>query len=186
MARDFFIPGESLVQVKSRIDSGISALTQLGLAADAISVTPHFMHSDINVDAWGQAPADVQWMLAEVTISMNLIHVDRSVLDECLRLSMGNAPFIGTLGRAGQRLGNNSARFAIGNSFIGLNITSPVAGKPWRFFYAYLADNPVEIPCGVEKAIFRCNWRAIPFTQDPYGAGLGAFGSVLWDYTLDT
>src|SRR2546426_1017285 len=90
MARDFFIAGESLVQVKGRTDSAIASLSQLGLSYDAIRVRPDVYHEDILLDAWGsRVPADVQVMLGAVSITINLIHVDQAVLRECLRLSMG-------------------------------------------------------------------------------------------------
>lgn len=198
MSRDFYINGESLVQVKGRTDCDIASLSQLGLSADPITVSPVFKHEDINVDAWGQAPADVQWMLAEVMISMNLIHFDPAVLAVCMRLSMGGGGTqYGQMGRAGQRLGNNLPRFApsqvnpatgnlAGNNYIGLNITSPVEALPYRFIFSYLANPPMTLPLGAKKSIVQVNFRAIPYTQDPYGGGTGAFGYQLWDNTLDT
>ena len=186
MARDFQIPGECLVQVKGMAGTGIGSLAELGLSADPITVTPRFRHKDMNVDAWGEAPADVQFMLAEAFISMNLVHYDESVLDVCLRESMGGGAGPGTFPRAGTRLGGGVGRFVTGNHYIGLNITSPVQGKPWRFYFTYLADTPIRKTLGVEKSIVQVNFRAVPYTTDPYGGGTGAAGTVLWDHTLDT
>ena len=197
MARDFYINGESLVLVKGRSDSAIGSLSQLGLASDPITVSPGFKHKDINVNAWGEAPADVQWMLSDVNVSMTLMHFDSTVLATCWQLSMGGSLVEGQMGRAGQRMGNNQARFTAatgspatgnnsGNNYIGLNIASPVQGTPWRFFYAYLAQPPFRFPLGVEKSAVTLNWRVIPYTQDPYNGGLGAYAYPLWDHTLDT
>lgn len=186
MARDFHINGESLVLVKSRSDSALGSLQELGLASDKITCSPRFKHRDINVDAWGEAPADVQFMLAEVGISMTLIHYDRTILEACIALSTGSNTSEGVLPRAGTRLGGGVARFAAGNNYIGLNISSPVEGRPWRFYFCYLADTPFSYPLGTEKSMVTLNWRAIPYTTDPYQGGVGAQGQVLWDHELDS
>lgn len=196
MARSIHVPGEAMVFVKGAQGTAIASLSQLGLAASEVRITPVFKKMDVNVNAWGDAPVDVQHMLAEVLISMDLVHFDRTVLDECIRLSMGGGgASLGEVNRAGALLGNNLARFASGNRYIGLNIASPVSAKPWRFYYAYLADNPAEFPVGVQRSIVSCNWRAIPYTNDPWGggtaqpntvAGTGALNAVIWDHTLDT
>lgn len=185
MVRDFFITGECLVLVKSRSDSSIGSLTQLGLSPERIAVTPIFKHKDINVDAWGEAAVDVQWMLAEARVRMTLVHYDRSVIDECMRLSMGFPTAVGQLARAGTRLGGGLARFAVGNNYIGLNLTAPIGNKPWRFYYAYLMGQP-EFPLGVEKSVVTLDWRVLPYTTDPWGGGTGAQNYVLWDYANDT
>lgn len=197
MARDFYVNGECLVLVKGRTDSSISSLSQLGLAADPVRVTPVFRHQDINVDAWGQAPADVQWMLAEMMVSMTMIHFDRTVLNTCIALSMGGGqPAVGQMARAGTRLGGGVTRFMPGNNYIGLQLTSPVGGIPWQFFFTYLMDPPVEFPLGTEKSLLPLRWRVIPYPlpstslpagSDPYGNGLGATNYPLWSHTvLDT
>lgn len=190
MARDFQIPGECLVYVKGRADSGIGALQELGLADGPINVSLKFNHEDIKVDAWGQAPPETQWMLAEATVSMNLVHFDPSILDICIMESMAGAPAIGQMRRAGARMGNNLARFAaggaLGNHYIGLNLTAPVSLKPWCFYYSFLAQNPATYPMGTQKQVAQLQWRVIPYTQDPWGGGTGANGTVLWSHTLDT
>ncbi len=197
MARDFYINGETMVSVKGRADSEIGSIQQLGLSEDPIRVSLNFRHEDINVDAWGgRIPAEVQWFLSDAIITMNLIHIDRNILDVCFLESMGGATAIGSLRRAGARLGNNLPRFAgggqLGNHYIGLNLSAPVGGVPWRFFTTYLTDSPFEQPLGTEKSIFTLRWRAIPYTQDPWGGvtagnpGTGAEGAQLWDYVLDT
>lgn len=188
MARDFYINGETMVSVKSSTFS----LTQLGLAEAPIQMTFDFRHKDILLDAWGsEIPADVQYKLAAVSINMTLIHFDATVLDNCMALSMASS-MIGLTGRAGTRMGAGLGRFVSGNRYIGLNLASPVAGKPYRFYYAYLTQQPVVFPVGTEKTVATCNWRAIPYTTDPWGGGAGAGadpsvgGGIIWDNTLDT
>lgn len=190
MARDFFVNGESLIYVKGRSDSAIGSLQELGLASDPVKITPTFNHMDVNVDAWGKAPAEVQWMLATVDITFTMVHFDRSILDTCIGLSMGGRATAGQMGRAGQRMGGNFARFAAGNNFISLNIASPVGSKPWRFFFTYLTNQAFEFPLGTERSLVPMRWRCVPYTTDPAGiAGgviLGAQGYQLYDHTLDT
>jgi len=193
MGRDFVIQGESLVNVKANPNTLMPSSTQLGLAYDAIRVRPIVHHEDCTVDAWGSAPADVQWMLAEAHVTMNLTHVDPAILQECVRLSMGGATGttagFGSFARAGTRLGNNQPRFAVGNNYIGLNITAPIDNLPWRFFFAYLMDPPFEWPLGTRRSIISLNWRVVPFTQDPAGivGGVitGATNYQLWDRGSD-
>lgn len=187
MARAFFINGESLVQVKGRSDSSIGSLSELGLAEGPIRVRPRNFHKDINVDAWGMAPPDVQWMLGDLTVAMTLIHFDPAVLETCLMLSQGGGQAsVGQFNRAGTLMGNNTARFGAGNNYIGLNITSPVASRPYRFYYAYLPDDAIDWPLGTEKSVVELRWRVVPFTTDPYGGGTGARNYILWDRTADT
>src|SRR5436309_431633 len=138
MARDFTIPGESLVSVKGNVTTTISSLTQLGLADSEIRVTPVFKHRDITVNAWGEAPPEIQWMLGWATIRMTLIHVDTAVLQAVVAESMcapsgGGPTAFGQMGRAGSRMGGGGARFAPGYRFVGLNISAPISGLPWRF-----------------------------------------------------
>lgn len=191
MSRDFDIPGPALVLVKGRSDSAIGTIQELGLSDQVINVTLNFRHKDINVECWGDIPPDVQFKLADIRISFSLIHFDRTILEACISESMGGAPAFGQLAGAGFRLGNGKARFASGaglsgNHLIGLNITSPINGVPWRFLYCYMEGTPAEFPLGTEKSIIRTNWRCIPYTQDPYNGGLGAYGVTLCDHTLDT
>jgi len=191
MSRDLFVNGETMVYVKGRADSGIGAIQQLGLAEGPIKVSLDFKHKDVNLDAWGgEVPAEVQFMLASASVSMSLIHFDRSILDVCLMESMAGAPAIGQLRRAGSRMGNNLPRFAgggeLGNHYIGLNLSSPIGNKPWRFFYSYMTGPPIDFPLGTEKSVVGVNWRVIPYIQDPWNGGLGADGAILWDHILDS
>ena len=199
MARDFYIAGEVMVYVKGRSDSGIANISELGLATDQIRVSPRSSYEDLPVNAWGRGIPDTQWMLQYVMVTINLIHVDPAILAECMRLSQGGGGNVGQDGvfaRAGQRLGNNQARFApsqvapatgllAGNNYIGLNLAAPVNGIPWRFSYAHLADQPADFPLGTDKSVISTNWRVIPYIQDPWGNGTGAYNYVLWDHVLD-
>ena len=99
---------------------------------------------------------------------------------------MGGAASIGALARAGTRLGGGNARLAVGWHYIGLNIQSPIANKPWRFYAAYMTGPPMDHPLGTEKSIITVNWRAIPYAVDPWNSGSGAAGVALWDHDLDT
>lgn len=192
-----------MVSVKGYSGSTIGSLTQLGLAHNGILIRLNFKHRDINVDSWGpEVPVDVQCFLADAQISMQIVDVDRAVLDRVLEHSMGIAAtggIVGQMPHAGQRMGQGAisagptARF--GNNYIGLNISSPIGGKPWRFYYTYLTGTPFEQPIGTERSIFTLNWRAIPYTNDPWGggsaqaagaAGTGALNAYLFDSTLDT
>lgn len=188
--------------VKGRADSTIGSLQQLGLADSPIRVSLSFRSLDIHVDAWGNVPAEVQNMLTEARIHMRLVHFDRAILDVCVMESMAGAPAIGAMRRAGARMGNNLPRFApggsLGNHYIGLNIASPIGNLPWRFWYTYLAEQPMIFPLGAERSLVDLAWRAIPYTTDPWGTGnipgsaqpstvpgTGAEGAVLWDHVLD-
>lgn len=190
MARNWFVNGETLVNVKGRSDSSIGSLSELGLADGPIVIRPNFRHRDITLDAWGsEVPAEVQFMLADVTVEMTLVHIDRDVLDTCILESMAGAPAIGQCRRAGALMGNNLARFAAGgatgNHYIGLNLSSPIGGKPWRFYFSYLTGPAMDHPVGTEKSLTRLTWRAIPYTTDPYGSGSGAQTSPIWDHVAD-
>jgi hypothetical protein len=201
MARDFFINGETMIAVKGRSDLvNIAALTNFGLCDTPIHVRLDFKTLPIKVDAWGdQVAPEIQTMLTQAMVTMTLVHFDRPILDTLVQESQAGAPVIGQLARAGARMGNNLPRFApsgtpnpatgvatTGNHFIGLNIASPVGGKTWRFFYAMLANSPLEFPLGTERSIVTLNWLCVPYTQDPWNAGLGAQGTVLWDHSQDT
>lgn len=183
MARDFFVNGESLLEVQGGANSSIvTNLTELGLCSDPVRIRPSFRHRDINLDAWGgEIPADTQWMLAEIQINCTLIHVDISVLEEIIRLSMGAPAAFGQMARAGTRMGNNSALLSATQAYFKLVITSPVAARPWRFFATFLAQPPLEFPLGTEKSMIPVQFRVIPYTQDPYGGGTGAQNYVLFD-----
>ncbi len=192
MARDFIINGPCLVRVRGRSDSGIGAISELGLTGEQIHCSPRFRYRDLNVEAWGDVAVDVQMMLAEVIVTMDLIHFDRTILAWCIQESMASSAE-GRLPLTGMRLGNNSARFTpsngnvlAGNRLMSLNLSSPVLTLPWRFPTSYIMDP--DFPQGAEKSVVRCQWRVIPFAQDPYngagnGPGTAAQDVILWDHT---
>lgn len=197
MSRGFQVPGECMVLVKGNSASAIASLSQLGLTEDSVQVTYTYRFQDIKVNAWGNMgpPPEEQCFLAEVNVSMNLVHFDEAVLKECVRLSLAGAPVEGQMPRTGALMGGQAARFAVGNNYIGLNLTSPVAGNPYRFYYARLANNPFSVPMGTERQVATLNWRVIPYTNDPWGggtaqpntvAGTGSLGALLWDRVLDS
>lgn len=195
MARGFQVTGECMVLVKGPAGSSIASLTQLGLSPDQITVTEGIHHQPIKVNAWGNgmAPADEQVFAIDATIQMTLVNFDITVLEECYRLGVA-APVFGQMPRTGALMGNGLARFAAGNNYIGLNITAPVNGLPYRFFYARL-DQRLVLPYGTERQVAQCNWYAYAYTNDPWGggtaqpntsAGTGSLGAQVFDHTLDT
>lgn len=187
MARDLFINGEVLVAVKGPQGSLISSLSELGLSADGdITITPQIFQDEVTADAWGDAPFEVQLRLSTVTIDMTLVHFDQAVLQECWRLSLGGPQFVGQVARAGARMGSNLARFAAGNNFMGLNLTSPIAGLPYRFYYTYLTQQPLVWPLGTKRSLAKLNWKAIPAVADPWQGGQGATNYTIWDRVLDS
>ncbi len=198
MARGFQIPGECMVLVKGASNSAIANLSQLGLCQDSVDVSYQFSLQGIKVNAWGNSaeiPPEEQCFLSSVNVTMSLVHFDEAVLKECVRLSLGGAPVEGQMPRTGALMGGQVARFAPGNNYIGLNLTSPVAGNPYCFWYARLANNPFTAPMGTERQVVALNWKVIPYTNDPWGggsaqpgtvAGTGSQGATLWTRTLDT
>jgi len=190
MGREYYINGESLVQVKvgghaaGMVDGtspipASSGIYELGLAAEDIRMQFNFKYIDQKYSEWGtDIPVDVMWNLSDVIISMNLIHFDSSVLDFCFAEAMGGAigPLpvgdpIGNFYDAGQALspfgsmlGNNAPLGDSGCHFIGLSILSEQEGRPWNFPSAYII-NPV-FPLGTKTSIAQVNWRAIPYS--PY------------------
>lgn len=193
MARQLFINGAQLVEVKGRAGTNLASKQELGLPEGPISVTISPEFDDVQIDAWGgSVPYDLQSLLAECTVTMNLLNVDRSILDDCIMESFAGAGAtgtgIGTIGllpTAGRLMGGGNARFAANNHFIGLNIRSPIGNKPWRFWYAVLTGN-VEQKLGTKRSLFVLTWRVIPYTIDPWNTGLGSQSTVLWDHTLDS
>lgn len=181
---------------------GVADGRPLGLASDSIRISPRYVHHDMRVDDFGpEIPADVMQNLADVTIRMNLVHVDKDILDVCLRESLGGgAGKWGVLAPAGEILGGNKDFFASGWHYTSLNLLTN-DNLPWRFRAAYLSQNPAEIPLGTRHSIFNLTWRAIPYYfQSVFapvlggGGGNGDFGGgevvssgvVLFDHSPDS
>lgn len=185
MGRSLYINGEAMVYVKGPAGSAIANLSELGLCEDQARITIHPIHSEIRLDAWGGAPAEVQRMNSFVTVTLRLLQFDADVLAEVVRLTMGGN-LEGRTGRAGPLMGNGLARFAPGNNFIGLNIAAPQNSRHWRFFSAYLKDPIGEYPLGTLRSTVPVFFQAIPYTSDPWQGGLGATNFPIFDHTLDT
>lgn len=203
MGRDFIINGETLVLVKGvgalRSDSPATpVLKELGLAEGGIIISPRFIRQDIHTDDFGSTiPAEVMNLLAEVRISMTLIHTDIEVLEQCIIEAMDGG-FIdggseGELAGAGALMGRGKDLFGVDPDdrsndchYISLNLTSPVLNRPWRFPTAYLADDPVEIPLSATASAYQVTWRAIPYKKSSPTTEATSIGLSLWDHTLDT
>lgn len=214
MARDFVINGETLVKVKfgAHIPASVpggSNLSELGLATERITVTPKFFHKDIYVNDFGpNTPAEVLAMMGDCTISMNLIHYDKNVLDTCIAESQGgttvkpeniginlalNLGIAGVFNPTGTVMGGEypTIMYLSGCHYMGLNLSSPVLEMPWRFRKTYLIDT-VRYPLGTEKSIVSLNWRAIPYQTPPTGIAattqieILSSGAVLYDHLADT
>ncbi len=183
MVRDVFINGETLVTVRGSAGSAvIGSMQQLGLAVSSIRITPNYNHLAVTADAWGQAPFEMQFMLATVNISMTLVHFDRVVLAACQAESMGGSASEGQLTRAGTRLGSNAALYSAGCHYISLGLTSPQAGSPWLFYFCFMTGPPMEFPLGTERSLVVTNWQAIPAANDPWQLGLGAQGAYIFSH----
>ncbi len=185
MARDFQINGETLVRVQTGVLPGfnLQSATELGLAIDAIQVSFTYNRDILTVDAWGKAPVDVQNMNMIAHIRMNLVHVDIDVLEAVQQITVGGNATLGTVGRAGVRLGNNVAPGVGAGRLITVGLTSPQLTRPYRFYNCYLDNPPIQIPLGTERSVFALNWTAIPYVDDPYQASAGCSNWALYDRT---
>ncbi len=188
MARQYFINGETMITVKGNATSLIATVQELGLSQDAISVTEDYNHDDIAVDAYGNTnginPPDQQIFGAQVVVKMNLVHYDVLILQECVRLSMGNAPVEGQLSRAGTLMGGNQPLYGTANNFISVGISSPVGGIPWTFLSCYLFQRPVTYPLGTKRSIVDLLWRGIAYSVDPWNGGTGSQGVPLYTHNV--
>lgn len=192
MARDFYIAGECMVRVRfgkhvviyggvgSNPISGSQTIFDLGLTESQVRFNLRYNHEDVHVNDYDKIPADVMWMMGEGTVSMNLIHFDRKVLDAVMQESMGG--FVGQLAAggacwpAGVPLGNGLATQTSGNHFMELQlITQQNPTDPWIFPTAYLAGTPVEWPLGTEKSVVQCSWRTIPFNDPSTSMNIAGF-----------
>lgn len=198
MARDWYINAECLVRVKGARGTVIEDISELGLASEAIRVTPRFVHQDMRADDYGpDVPADVLWGLAEVQVRTPLVHFDPDVLDACLNQSMagglGPRNLPGIMAPAGRPMGALLPLFSSGCHYVQIGLTSFRVAQHWRFVAAYLTGPPVEWSLGTEKSVVVCNWRAIPYATPPtetvfLSSGgvnrpgeVSASGLVVWD-----
>lgn len=170
MARDFFINGPCMVEVKggAHCSGTIAVRSELGLTSDPIRVTPAFHHKDLKADDFPNAPPEVLWNLADARIKMTLINCERSILDTCIQEGTGggaDAALAGTLSPAGMPMGGLKPLYASGNHYIGIILSSPIIGLPYLFPSCYLAEQPFEIPLGAGASLIQLNWRAIPYVS---------------------
>lgn len=191
MARDFQIFTEALVRVRggAHLSGVMSTVTDLGLAEKPITIRPNWVHRDIHYDDFGpNVPPEVMWMLADVQISMRLVHYDQLILDTCMiEAEAGGSAFsaaavaaatrfAGTLAPAGSLMGNNLPLFASGNHYISMSIVpaiGPLGNQlPYRFPSCYLTGPAVVLPLGTEKTLAEVTWRAIPYTPYPLATSL--------------
>src|SRR4051812_1952788 len=114
MTRNYYVNGETIIKVKGRSDSSIANLTELGLTDHSIRISIINHRLKIRVDSMGDAPPESQFMGAQATVNMTLVHFDSDVSDFCVQESWGNSPAFGQLGHAGSLMGNGLARFAPG------------------------------------------------------------------------
>lgn len=207
MVRDFQIPGPLLVRIKLGAhvlttplgsNNGNSALFELGLCSEAVSVTFQYMHHDLQADDFPQTPPELLWQGATVDVRTPLIHYDPTSLNASLVESQaanaGSFPF-GTMPPAGLPMAGYTELQASGNHFISLNLVSPVAGQSYRFRACVLTGPPVTLPLGVEAIVAVANWRAISYRSAQLGPILSGFspyteitssGVPLFDQVLDT
>ncbi len=189
MSRNYYVNGETMVKVKGRSDSTIANITELGLTDHSIRIAIQNHRLRIRVDAYGDGPPESQFMGAGATVQMTLVHFDSDVLDFCVQEAWGSTPGFGQMGHAGSLMGNGLPRFGPGgvngNHFIGLNLISAPGKRPWRFYYAALADNPIDFPIGTERSLITLNWEAFPYSVDPWNNGNGSYGVQIWDNIAD-
>ena len=183
MAAVIFENGPTIVSVKGPSGSSISSLSTLGVADSPITVSQKNSFDNVIVDPFGPSvPVDLQYNLTEMMVSMNLIYFDETVLRECMRLSNAGGSAAGTMPRAGTLMGGGNARFAAGNNFIGLNLSSAVESVPWRFYSAFIADS-FNWPLGTQRSSLNIVWRCIPYSVNILS---GSAGALLYDHTADT
>lgn len=200
MARNIYINGETLVQVKGGShNSGfaISRLSELGLSTDPIQINFQFNYRDLKTSDFGPTtPPEIQYNLASCTIDMTLVHFDSAVLDVCMSESMGGSynqvipdvprafgAIAGMMVGAGTTLGHGLPLLASGNHYISVNLTAPQRqiGSHWRFRSCHLTGPPTYFPLGTSRSLVKVQFRAIPYRPLYYytsGASLGETGAI--------
>ncbi len=193
MGRDIQIVGPVMASVigGSHMSGTIyGKLSQLGMSVGQITISPQFKQRGIKVDDFGsEVPAEVQFLMSEVNISVQLVQYDREVLDAVMQESQGGGGGFadaGTLAPAGTLLGNGRAVLTSGNHYTRLNlVTLTPAPAGWRFRSTYLNDS-VEIPIGTERTIAVLNFKAIPYAFPNFSGEISSSGIILWDHNTDT
>lgn len=187
MARDYYINGETMIYIKGAVDSAYPEVTELGLCEQPIRVSVEYRHLDIQVNAYGHVAPEKQAMGAMAKVYMSLVHFDPAVLRFLISQSVGGAPSPGTLGHAGNRMGNGVARYGPGWRYVGMSVVSALtAGDPnivpWTFYCGVLANNPLEWPLGAERSVITATFDILPYSLDPWNGGNGSYGVRLWDH----
>lgn len=201
MGRDFQVDYEVMVRVKGSVQSYIFEPMDLGLCSEGISITPAWKHKDINVDDFGpDVPAEILCMMAEVSISIPLIHYDPDVLNACLSESLGGfqtttgendnilIPAPGIMMPAGTPLGGGVELYGSGNHYISLSLCSAISGGSFHFPAAFMTKAPMTLKLGQKTRIAMTTWRAIPyvsFAQNAGPEGISSSGVILWDTDID-
>lgn len=187
MARIYYCNGETMVYVKGMAGTAIASWQELGLSEKQITIAITTNQEPIMVNAHGSTPAEIQSMGRTATLNISLVNFDTAILDLCLAMAGGvttASPSGGIQPHAGVRLGGNAALYANGNKYISVSFSSPDAGIPWTFYNCYIAAGGISYPLGNEKSIVPTVWNAISYQQDPWAAGVGLAGQVLYANVL--
>lgn len=189
MARDWYINGDTMVQVRggAHLTSGLNVITNLGLAIDQVRVSPSFSRQPIHADGFGKVVApEYRSKLMSARVSMTLVHFDPQVLDQCVRESQGGGVGAipdptavggqieaeGVLAQAGTLMGGYKPRFASGNHYIGLTVkgTTEIT-RPWRFLYTMIDGTGPVYPLGNGFSAVPVTWLVVPYLEPPLVSG---------------
>lgn len=189
MARQYWVNGETMVYVRATFDFQDTQVFELGLCDGPIRIQPRFFHEDLKADDYGdQTPADIRCLAADCTISMNLVHFDRIVLNRCWMLAMGSPSVFGQIGPVGRIMGEGKGPGAR-NLFVRLMLVPLNLQTIWRFPAAYITGQPLEYPLGTQRTVANVTWRAIPYMlpssdyRQSYYKEVVSKNAVLWDHS---
>lgn len=215
MARDWLINGATMTYVQGGTHNvQIDSAAELGLSADQIRIIPRFPHQDIPCNDFGPGtPPDVLSKLADVTISMILVHYDQLVLEELMQNSLGWTvpnPLAMKMGPYGTPLGGGLPMYYSGNALFSVSLVpcrnngQDPENQEYRFKSCYLEDQPVVIPLGTNYSMVDVRFRAIPYAPLWASGNFPNSGTVInlngvphtsqeiccsgnpiWDYTAD-
>ena len=189
--RNYFINGQCLVKVKGSTLSlydGKGGGAELGLTdvKGCVTISPNFRFRKIMYDDYGsEVPAEIMWLLQDVSISMTLVHFDADVLEGCISQSNGGV-LAGRVAGAGRPMGSGFEMYSNSgeNHYITLYLSSPTGGLPWRFISCYLDGSPIEWPISAERSLVYLEWKAIPYAKFPSSnpsAEMLSSDIVIWD-----
>lgn len=136
-----------------------------------VKVNPRYL--DIDIDGWSPGVThDRQIFPFDAMVTMSLVHFDATVLSNAMKNSVLSATE-GTEVTGGTLLG-------AGGGLKTLSLSSPgPAATTWQFNAVYLREG-YEFPLGAERSVVRITFHAVPYTSDPYNAGQGAGGVVVY------